>query len=93
MPAEKVAEKTVADKAKSLNPFAQIAEKLVPSKPDTTAAPVKPVAGPSGPTMQVDWADPSSGKRMSGTAAERDAALKKPDKPKSPSVARSMSKR
>lgn len=90
---------SVTEKVKAANPFAKIGEVLVPpttatpGTPATPAAPTKAVAGPSGPGMQVDWADPDTGKRMSGTAAERDASLKKPDKPKSPAGARSMSKR
>jgi hypothetical protein len=77
---------SAAEKVKSANPFAKVADALVPAAPASPAAPAKPVAGPSGPTMQVDWADPSSGKRMSGTAAERDASMKK----KAPATARSM---
>lgn len=90
---------TATEKAKAINPFAKIGDVLVPptgsasGTPAVPAAPAKAVAGPSGPAMQVDWADPDTGKRMSGTAAERDAATKKPDKAKSPVGARSMSKR
>jgi len=90
---------SLIDKAKALNPFAKVADVLgKAAAPPPTLAPAKPMAVPTGPSIQVDWVDPATGKRMSGTAAERDAALKKSpskpaEKPKSPAVPRSMSKR
>ncbi len=93
-PPDQAAPTSITDKLQAINPIARAAKILVPPTPTpatSPAVPAKPLAAP--PSSTVDWVDPSTGKRMSGTTAERDAALKKPAAAKSPAAPRSMSKR
>lgn len=74
-----MADQTLLEKAKALNPFGRVADVLNRATPKKAATPAKPVAPPtppSGPNVLVDWVHPSTGKRMTTTAAERDAVLK-----------------
>lgn len=91
---------SILDKVKALNPFGKVAEVLgkAAGPPPLVSKPVAPPTAPSGPGAQVDWVDPQTGKRMSGTQAEKDLALKKPlptkpaEKPRAPTVPRALSR-
>jgi hypothetical protein len=88
---------SIIERAKALNPFGGL-DKIANPSPAPVSKPARPEPSqPTGPNVPVQWADPTTGKRMSGTPAERDLATKKPaakpvEKAKSPAAPRAMSK-